>query len=45
MPKFSQQFLNQMTQPGLFGMGVQQVAQDIGNIPQRMQQRRMLEPQ
>jgi len=43
MPRFSQQFLNQMTQPGLFGMGVQQVAQDIGNIPQRMQQRRMLE--
>lgn len=38
MPKFSQQFLNQMTQPGLFGMGVQQVAQDIGNIPQRMRQ-------
>ena len=45
MPKFSQQFLNQMTQPGLFGMGVQQVAQDIGNIPQRMREKEAAERQ
>lgn len=43
MPRFSQAFLNQMTQPGLFGAGVQQVAQDIGAIPERRRQRSMLE--
>jgi len=36
MPRFSQQFLNQMTQPGLFGMGVQKVTEALGERNARL---------